>query len=309
MGVVLHKSLQLQRPQLICSWPGIGNIGILAVNSLINQMGAELFAEIEPWDYFEPRKVTIRNGFLDELVFPASNFYHKKLGEEDLVFFAGDEQPHGDGRMYARGEVALKVANLVLDTVEQYGCRRVYTSGACVSAVHHEMKPRVVAVASSASLLTELKSVPNLVLMSEVSEGSGDGVITGMNGLLLAAAKQRGLEAVCLMGEIPDWLSRTPFPYPRAAGSVVEAFAHILGFEADFELLNRQAEEVDRIINGLYQQFPSDVKELYDQRKSLSQPGPISREEADWMKEHLDDFLKTLSEEQDGGNDDDDRPV
>ncbi len=309
MGIVLHKSLQLQRPRLVCSWPGIGNIGVLAVNSLINQVGAELFAEIEPWDYFEPRKVMIRNGFLEELLFPSSNFYHQKLGGEDLVFFAGDEQPHGDGRMYARGEVALKVANLVLDTVEQYGCRRVYTSGACVSPVHHEMKPRVVAVASSASLLTELKSVPNLVLMSEVSEGSGDGVITGMNGLLLAAAKQRGLEAACLMGEIPDWLSRTPFPYPRAASSVVEAFAHILGFAADYELLNRHAEEVDRIINGLYRQFPPDVKELYDQRKSMSQPGPISREEADWMKEHLDDFLKSLSEEQDGGSDDDDRPV
>ena len=309
MGVILNQSLQLEKPQLICSWPGIGNIGILAVSSLINQIGAKVFGEIEPWDFFEPRKVTIHDGLLEELVFPSSLFHYQRLENQDIIVFAGEEQPHGEGRLYASGDVALKMANLVLDTVEQYGCRRVYTSGACVSAVHHETKPRVVAVCSSEALIKELRTYPNLVLMSEVSEGSGDGVITGLNGLLLAAAKKRGMEAVCLMGEIPDWLSRTPFPYPKAAKSVMEVFSSILGIETNYTFLNRQAEEVDIIVNGLYQQFPQDVKELYDQRRSLSQPDPISREEADWMKEHLDDFLKSLAEQQDGGNDDDERPV
>ncbi len=309
MGVILHKNLRLESPQLICSWPGIGNIGTLAVSTLRSQLDAQSFGEIEPWDFFEPRKVVVKDGLLEELVFPASTFYHRNLGGQDLIFFTGEEQPHGDGRLYASGEVALKMADMVLDTAEQHGCRRVYTSGACVSAVHHETKPRVVAVASSESMLAEMKRIPNLVLMSEIGEGAGDGVITGLNGLLLAAAKKRGIEAVCLMGEIPDWLSRTPFPYPRAARSVMEAFAVILGTEVSFDFLDRQTEEVDKIINGLYQQFPPDVKELYEQRRSLSQPGPISREEADWMKEHLDDFLKSLGDEQDGGGDDDDRPV
>ncbi len=309
MAILFHQQLQLESSRLFCSWPGIGNIGVLAVGSLINQLQARSFAEIEPWDFFEPRKVTIRDGFLEELLFPASTFYHQSLGREEIILFAGEEQPHGEGRMYASGEMALQMANMVLDTVEQQGCRRIYTSGACVSAVHHEMKPRVVAVASSEALIAEMKTIPNLVLMSEVSEGSGDGVITGLNGLLLAAAKKRGLEAVCLMGEIPDWLTRTPFPYPKAASSVLEVFATLLGIEADHSILKRQADEVERIIQGLYQQFPAEVKELYDQRKSMTQPGPISRQEADWMKEHLDDFLKSLAEGQDGGGDDEDRPV
>ncbi len=87
MGVILNQSLQLEKPQLICSWPGIGNIGILAVSSLINQIGAKVFGEIEPWDFFEPRKVTIHDGLLEELVFPSSLFHYQRLENQDIIVF------------------------------------------------------------------------------------------------------------------------------------------------------------------------------------------------------------------------------
>jgi hypothetical protein len=97
------------------------------------------------------------------------------------------------------------MANLVLDVGLKFGCERVYTSGACVSLIHHQMKPRVCAVASSENLLKEMKKYTNTILMSEIGgRGEGEGTITGLNGLLIALAKKRGLESICLMGEIPD---------------------------------------------------------------------------------------------------------
>jgi proteasome assembly chaperone (PAC2) family protein len=110
---------------------------------LKNLLKAEEFAEIESWDFFYPRKVTIREGLLEGLEFPTSKFYFQRSGGQDVLFFIGEEQPSEGGRMYASGDKALSMANLVLDMALRFGCRRVYTSGACVSAVHHQLRPRV----------------------------------------------------------------------------------------------------------------------------------------------------------------------
>jgi len=36
------------------------------------------------------------------------------------------------------------------------------------------------------------------------------------------------------MGEIPDYLSQAPFPYPRASKSVIEVLSGIMGINIDF---------------------------------------------------------------------------
>ena len=126
MGVVLFKEPQLENPIMVASWPGIGNIGIIAVDTLRGMVGAEEFGEIEPWDFFYPRKVVIKDGELKKLDFPISKFYFKRTGEKDLLFFVGEEQPADGGRTYAEGEKAYQMANLVLDVAQKFGVRRIY---------------------------------------------------------------------------------------------------------------------------------------------------------------------------------------
>ncbi len=268
MGLKLYRKPELHDPVLLVGWPGIGNIGILAVSTLRNLLEAEEFAEIESWDFFYPRKVSIREGLLEHLEFPANRFYFRRLAGQDVVFFIGEEQPSEGGGLYARGEKALRMANLVLDGALLFGCRRVYTSGACVSAVHHQVKPRVCAVASSERLRQEVIGYPNTILMSELGgEREGEEMITGLNGLLLGVAKRRGLEGICLMGEIPDWLTGASFPYPKASKSVLEVFGEILGTEIDLHYLDKMEAQIDEVIEGLYARFPPEMKEEYDRRK------------------------------------------
>ncbi len=306
MGFVLYEEPQMEEPVLICSWSGIGNIGLVAVDTLQGQVSAKEMGEIEPWYFFDPRKATVKDGHLHELEFPKSKFYYQNLPQKNAVFFVGEEQPGQMGKMHASGEKAYQMASMVLDVAEKMGIKKIYTSGACVAAVHHQVKPRVIAVASSDKLLQETKTIPNVYSMGEATEEGGEGVITGLNGLLLAMAKKRGLEAACLMGEIPDWLSRAPFPYPRASQSVMEAFSHLLGANLDFSFFEKRAEEIDKVIDKLYEKFPDKVKKQYDERKMERQAGPITKEEAEWMKAHLDDFLKNLPQKQ-GDDDDDDQ--
>src|SRR4030043_458415 len=143
MGIRLRVEPKLENPVLIASWPGIGNIGLIAVNTLVGMVRAEELGEIEPWDFFYPKKVSIRNGVLEDLEFPANSFYFKKTEKRDLLFFIGEEQPASGGRTYAEGTQAFQMGNLVLDVAMKFGGRRVYTSGAAVAPIHHTLRPRV----------------------------------------------------------------------------------------------------------------------------------------------------------------------
>jgi len=290
MAIKLYKTPDLHKPTLFVGWPGIGQIGIIAVNSLKDLVRAEEFGEIESWDFFYPRKVSIRDGLLEGLEFPRNKFYYQRVHQKDLLFFIGEEQPAEGGRIHASGEKAYQMANLVLDVGFRFGCERVYTSGACVSPVHHQMKPRVCAVTSSEKLRSEIKEYPNTFLMSELGEvREGDGIITGLNGLLLGVAKERGLEGMCLMGEIPDWLSGASFAYPKASRSVLEVFGKILGIDMDLHFLDQIEEQVEKTVESFYEKFPPEMKEEYDQRKVIPQakPGGITVQAQIYINEHF----------------------
>jgi len=272
MGIQFYQRPKLDHPIMIVGWPGIGNIGIIAVNTLKGSLKAEEFGEIESWEFFYPQKVSIQEGLLEKLEFPTNKFYFCRLERKDVVFFIGEEQPSEGERMYARGEKAYRMANLVLDAAVELGCQRVYTSGACVSMVHHQMKPKVVAVTSTERLREEVQGYPNTILMSDLAgRGEGEGTITGLNGLLVAVAKKRGLEGVCLMGEIPDWLSGVLLPYPKGSKSVLEVFGEILGVDIDLSILEKLERQIEEMIEGFYSKFPPEAKEEYDQRKLVFQ--------------------------------------
>jgi proteasome assembly chaperone (PAC2) family protein len=299
MGIKLYKEPELEKPDMIACWPGIGNVGLISVDTLRGQIQAEELGEIEPWDFFYPRKVIIKAGVLEDLRFSRNKFYYKKLAKKDLIFFIAHEQPTEGGRMYAEGRKAYQMANLVLDVAERFGCQRVYTSGAAVAFTHHELKSRVRVVSSSQDLLKEVKNCTNTILMDE-AEGKGNrGSITGLNGLLLGQAQKRGFEAICLMGEVPDYLSGAPFPYPRASKSVLEVLSSLLGIEVDYSAVDEMVLRVDDFIGDNYQKLPSEIKDRIEQRKLFSQPEPeaITEEDEKWMKEHIEELFKKGAEE------------
>ncbi len=296
MGIKLYAEPKLEEPVLVAAWPGIGNVGIIAVDSLKTQLMAEELGEIEPWDFFYPRKMAIRNGVLASIEFPGNRFFYKKTARRDVIFFLAEEQPSNGMGSYAEGEKAYQMANLVLDMACRFGCRRVYTSGAAIAPIHHAMRSRVWAVPNMRHLVHEVRQYPNTVLMSDVEGQGGQGNITGLNGLLIGAAKQRGVEAICLMGEVPIYLQGFPFPYPKASKSVMEALAMCLGLAIEIDGIGKIAERSEREIDGVYANFPPEVKEQLDKLKTLAyvrteEPRPITDEDKQRILEDIDGFF------------------
>ena len=194
------------------------------------------------------------------------------------------------------------MANLVLDVAERFQCRRVYTSGAAVALIHHTTKPRVWAVPNSESLIPEIEGYGNTVLMSDIEGRGGHGNITGLNGLLLGVAKQRGVEAICLMGEIPVYLQGLPLPYPKASKSVLEVLSHGLKVQASLDTLDELDQKVRQRIEDFYQQIPLEIRGQLDRLKQVSnaqwvEPGPITEEEEKKILEDVENFFKKRAEE------------
>ncbi|RLC65088.1 MAG: hypothetical protein DRI01_01985 [Chloroflexi bacterium] len=301
MGISLCKEPNLENPILVASWPGIGNIGIIAVDTLRGMLGAEEFGEIEPWDFFYPRRVLIKNGILEYLEFPSSKFYFKRAAGKDIIFFIGEEQPTEGNRIYAEGKKAYHMANLVINVAEKFKCRKIYTSGAAVSLIHHTMKPRVWAVPNSERLIQEIRRYENAVLMSDIEGRGKQGNITGLNGLLLGVAKKRGFEAICLMGEIPVYLQGLPLSYPKASKSVLEVLTRSLKIEVNLDKLDELDQRVQRRIEEFYQQIPLAIREQLDRLRHVVYdkpvgPGPITEEEKKKIVDDVEKFFKKRGE-------------
>ena len=305
MAVKFYKQPKLENPILVACWPGIGNMGLLAVDTLRRMLEAEEFGEIEPWHFFYPRKLLIRHGELKELEFPSNKFFFKRTEKRDLLFFIADEQPTWEGKVYAEGTKAYQMANLVLDVALQFGCHKVFTSGAAVAPIHHTMRSRVWAVPNMVHLIPELRNYDNTVLMSDIEGRGGEGNITGLNGLLLGVARKRDIEAICVMGEIPIYLQGFPILYPKASKSVLEVLTTALGVNIDMSDITEFAERGEKEIDRLYNELPPDAKEHLDKLKHISHERPsnaktITEEDKKKILDEVDKFFRKGTKE--GGN-------
>lgn len=283
---------EINDPYMIAAWPGIGNIGLIAVNYLKNRLEAEEFGEIEPWHYFFPKGVSVQDSVLQEMEFPANKFYYKKA-QRDLIIFLGEMQPAGEEEIY-------EIANHVLDVAEEFGCKRVYTAGAAVAPVHHTSAPKVWAVPNKVELVDEARGYINTIVMSEIGEREGRGSITGLNGVLIGVAKKRNLDGICLLGEIPIYIAHFPghsILYPKASKSILEVLSTSLKVEVDLVNIEVYAKNVEMEIDFLYESLPLPIRMELDKLKHVSyvrqnDPGPITEEEKEKIIKEVEEFFR-----------------
>ena len=84
-------------------------------------------------------------------------------------------------------------------------------------------------------------------------------VEVALNGILIGVAKNRGIEGVCLMGEI----RYANVPQHMSSKAVLEKLADILGLEIDTAPLERRARKIDASIRkslGEYDEYGEPIK-------------------------------------------------
>ena len=217
---------KLNAPNLVAAWPGIGNVAMIIANYLKAKLNFKDLGYLEPAYFFDPSGVLVRDNVVEEPSFPQSDFYYYKNtdGGKDLILFIGDDQPSSKG---------YDLAHCVLDVGKRFGAQRVYTCAAAITRIHHTEPPKVWGVATSHILSSELHAY-NLERASNLQ-------IAGLNGLLLGVAKERDIDGICLLGEVPSYAGRVP--NPMAALAVIKILASMLEVKVDYTELSRMAVE------------------------------------------------------------------
>jgi len=224
--VKLYVRPRLSSPIMLAAWPGIGNVAMIVATYLERKLGFKELGEIEAFHFFDPVGVVVRDNVVESPQFPQSKFYYwkNKGGGSDVILFIGESQPASKG---------YELANCVLDVGLRFKVKRVYTCAAALTRIHHTEQPRVWGVATSHEVTEELKRF-DLVQRGNLQ-------IAGLNGLLLGVAKERHIEGICLLGEVPMYATR--IQNPMAALAVLEALTEMLGIEIDIDELAQLALE------------------------------------------------------------------
>ncbi len=211
---------------MLAAWPGVGNVSMIVANYLQRKLDFKELGEIEASHFFDPIGVIARDNVVEAPQFPQSKFYYwKNKGKgSDLILFVGDDQPSSK---------AYELASCILDVGLRFQISKIYTCAAALTHIHYTEQPRVWGVATSQQGAEELKK-HDLVQRSTLQ-------IAGLNGLLLGVAKERDVEGVCLLGEVPEHTSR--MGNPMAALAIVNVLARILGIEIDTTELAEAAEQ------------------------------------------------------------------
>jgi len=232
--VKLRARPKLNSPNLLASWPGIGNVSAIAAEYLARKLDFKVLGELDASYFFDPIGVTVKDNVVDAPQFPQNNFYYWKNpnGENDLILFLGETQPTTKG---------YELANCILDVALRFEAGRVYTCAAAMTRIHHTEPPKVWGVATSPRIAEDLKPYD---LMQ-----AGNVQIAGLNGLLLGVAKERDIEGICLLGEVPAYATR--IQNPMAALAVLRVLTKMIHIEIDLADLETLAIETGKRIKQL----------------------------------------------------------
>lgn len=227
--IKLYKQPRPKNCSMLASWPGIGDVSLTAAKYLVEKLNAAEIGEIDPVDFFEPVGVAVKDNVVESPRFPESKFYYWQSAKRDrsLVIFIGEEQPAFKG---------YDLVNCVLDVAQRLKVVRVYSCAAAVTRIHHSEEMKVWGAATASALVDELGK-HNVVLRGNLR-------IAGLNGLILGMAKERGMEGICLLGEVPSYA--TQIANPKASLAVLRVLTKVIGITLDLTELAHLAEQVDR---------------------------------------------------------------
>jgi len=242
---ILEKP-ELKEPILIEGLPGIGLVGKLAGDHMLDELKGKKFVEI--YSVFLPPQVNIQYDNTVKLV--NMELYYWKNRKNDLILLLGDFQGITPDSQY-------KLADVVLDIAEEFNVKRIFTLGGLgTGAITKE--PKVYGAATNKKLVNEL--------MKHGVVFRGSGAIFGASGLLLGLGMQRGIEAACLMGETHGQIIDA-----KSAEAVLRILTKILGIDIDMTKLAEKAKETEEQMARVSKMI-EDQKKAFERQFSIEQP-------------------------------------
>jgi hypothetical protein len=241
--VKIIEKPKLNNTTVIEGLPGIGLVGKLAADHLIDELKAKKFAEL--YSVFLPPQVLIQDDGTIKLV--NHEFYYVKRGDKDLIILTGDFQGITPESQY-------KLSEFSLDFIQQFNVDTIYTLGGLGTGdITHS--PKVFGAATSKEIIEKLREHGVIF--------KGGGGIFGASGLLLGLGQLRGIKCACLMGETHGQIIDA-----KSAEAVLEVLTKIIGIEISMAKLEEKAKETEREINEIGKMIAAQ-KEAFEREQKI----------------------------------------
>lgn len=240
--IKIIEDVDLTEPLFIEALPGIGHVGKLAAEHIIHELNAKKFAELYS-PSFPPQVLVDDDG---TIVAMKNEFYAlKSQGEDkrDYIILVGNTQGLSPEGQY-------EVCSAILDFVEKYGAKKIFTLGGFGTG-HVVEKPKVFGAATSTELAELLKK-------HGVHLRSSDGGIIGASGLLLGLGMLRDMDGVCLMGETPGY-----FIDAEAAKALLKVLLELIKVKVDVSKLEERAKKIRKMMTKAQQMEKEMIEKMH----------------------------------------------
>jgi uncharacterized protein (TIGR00162 family) len=223
------EEVSLTDPVLVEGLPGVGHVGKLAAEHLLEELDSELVCRVYSQHF--PPQVTVEDGTTQL----ASAEFHAVTPEDgrDLLVLTGDHQAQDNQGHYG-------LTDTFLDIADEYDVGRVYALGGVPTGELIE-EYDVLGASTTDALIDDLEAIG-----VEFRENEPTGGIVGVSGLLLGLSQRRGLDAACLMGETSGYLVD-----PKSAQAVLEILQELIGFDVSYDALEDRADEMEEVVRKI----------------------------------------------------------
>ena len=236
------KIPKLNNPLFIEGLPGIGNVGKVAVDFLIDELKAKKLYEITSYTF--PHCVFVNEDNLVEL--PIVEIFYKQLHKRDLLLLSGDVQPIDEISSY-------EFAEKVLDLVQKFNGKEVITLGG-IGLADIPKKPRVYCTGNTKKIIDKYKNE----LVSNNLYGVV-GPIVGVSGLLLGLASRRNIEAISFLAETyghPMYLGI------KGAKEILRVLNKKLDLKLDINKLDKEIKDIESELLKKTEQLSDVTKQI-----------------------------------------------
>ncbi|WP_096393122.1 proteasome assembly chaperone family protein [Halorubrum trapanicum] len=220
---------ELTDPVLIEGLPGVGHVGKLAAEHLLEEFDGELVRRVYATEF--PPQVSVDDEGVAELT--CAEFHAVETDGADLLVLTGDHQAGSNEGHY-------RLTSTFLDIAGEFGAERAFALGGVPTGELVE-EYTVLGAVSDGSLVDDLEDAGVEFRADEPAGG-----IVGVSGLVLGLGGRRGFEAACLMGETSGYLVD-----PKSARAVLETLEAVLDMSVDYESLEDRAEEMEEVVGKI----------------------------------------------------------
>jgi uncharacterized protein (TIGR00162 family) len=216
---------------LVVGLPGTAYIGKLSVDYLVQQLKAELVAEVYSKHF--PPYVIIKEDGIVELLRNELHWFKDDV-EHDVIFLTGNSQAFSPEGQY-------EVADTILDWAIGHGVKKVFSVAALVTDKPFEA-PSVFCTATNSALIEDMKKF-NVQPLDQ-------GIIGGENGLIVGLAKKKNIEGICLLSETHGYQTSSGeyVTDAKAAKAALNVLNCILALKVNMEPMYKQADQMDELI-------------------------------------------------------------